>query len=158
MSQATLSKAKAAKIQQKSTTPGSGAASRSQLLSKSGNNHDVSGVESVRTADLPESLGPTDCHEIEISEAGETLSVNSSHHPEALVKSSGAGKDSEKVKDSNLQRQHQRMVKCQRTRGLKASQRMGNGRTSSEMVRKGVESVGICSSSGMGSVAVGVTS
>ncbi|KAJ9135793.1 hypothetical protein P3X46_032929 [Hevea brasiliensis] len=154
---ATSSKAKPAKIQQKSTSPDDGAASSSPLLSKSRNNHGVSGVKPVKTADLPESSRLTNCHAIEISEAGETLPTNSGNLPEAVVKNSDAGKDSDKVKDSNLQRKCQRML-VSKNLSVEGKPKMGNRRNSSEMMRKSVKGVGIGSGSGMGSVAVGVAS
>ncbi|XP_021642733.2 protein WVD2-like 7 isoform X2 [Hevea brasiliensis] len=158
---ATSSKTKPAKIQQKPVSPGSGAASRSQLFSKSGNNHAVSAVEPVNTSNLPESLGPTDCHAIAPSEAGEreTLARNNSSHPEAALKNGCAGKDLEKVKNTNLQRhkvsENGKVSKDQRVEGRP---KMGNRRNSSEMVRKSIKGVGIGSNSGVGRVAVGVAS
>ncbi|KAF2316764.1 hypothetical protein GH714_042105 [Hevea brasiliensis] len=149
--QATSSKTKPAKIQQKPVSPGSGAASRSQLFSKSGNNHAVSAVEPVNTSNLPESLGPTDCHAIAPSEAGEreTLGRNNSSHPEAALKNGCAGKDLEKMKNTNLQRhkvsENGKVSKDQRVEGRP---KMGNRRNSSEMVRKSIKGVGIGSNSG----------
>ncbi|KAF2316771.1 hypothetical protein GH714_042112 [Hevea brasiliensis] len=146
---ATSSKTKPAKIQQKPVSPGSGAASRSQLFSKSGNNHAVSAVEPVNTSNLPESLGPTDCHAIAPSEAGEreTLARNNSSHPEAALKNGCAGKDLEKVKNTNLQRhkvsENGKVSKDQRVEGRP---KMGNRRNSSEMVRKSIKGVELAAS------------
>ncbi|KDP38048.1 hypothetical protein JCGZ_04691 [Jatropha curcas] len=143
---ATSSKTKLAKVHQKSPSPGSRGATRSQLLSKSGHNNADSNVES---------FGTTDCHVIEPREAGETLPANI----EAVMKNSGTGKESEKVKESSLQRhrmsENSKVSKDQRVEG---KLKMGNRRNSSEMVRKNIEGVGIGSSSGMGGVAVGVAS
>ncbi|XP_043807109.1 protein WVD2-like 7 isoform X2 [Manihot esculenta] len=159
LSQATSSKTKTGKIQQSSTSPG--AATRSQLLSKSGNNHAVSAVEHVKRSNLPESLGSTDCHAIAPSGAGEkeTLATNNSSHPDAAMKNGCTGKESEKLKNTNMQRhkvsENGKVSKDQRVEGKK---KMGNRRNSSEMVRKSIKGVEIGSNSGMGRVAVGVAS
>lgn len=156
---ATSSKTKLAKIQPKSPSPGSRVATRSQLLSKSGNSHAVSAGEPEKTINLTESLGSTDCHAIEPSNAGENSPANNSSHPEAVMKNGGTAKESEKVKDANLQghrvSENGKVSKDQRVEG---KPKMGNRRNSGEMVRKSIKGVGIGSSSGMGSLAVGVAS
>ncbi|XP_050233940.1 protein WVD2-like 7 [Mercurialis annua] len=129
---AMLSKPKAAKIQQKSTSTGKGAITKSPLLSKSGNNQ---------------------------SDAGEPLPTNHSNHPEAGVNKGIIRKEAEKGKGSNLQKRQPsesgKLLKGQRAEG---NPKMGNHRNSSEIMRKSIKGVGIGSNSGMGRVAVGVAS
>ena len=146
LSQASLSKTKPAKAQHKSTSPASGAAARPQLLSRAGNDQALSANESVKTTNQPEPSGRTDPPPAKVSEALATSPTNNSRHkPEAITKTDVNGKNERgKVKDPNFQR-HRVSENTKAPKGLKfeGKEKMGNHRSSSEMLRKSIKRIGI---------------
>ncbi|CAK7326728.1 unnamed protein product [Dovyalis caffra] len=155
---ASLSKTKPAKVRHKSTSPASGAAARSQLLSRAGNDQALSANESVKTTNQPEPLGRPDHPTTKVSEAHETSLINNNRHkPEALTKTGATGKNERgKVKDANLQRYGvSENTKISKDLKVEGKAKMGNHRSSSEMLRKSIKRIGIGSNSGMGNLAVG---
>ncbi|KAG6759543.1 hypothetical protein D5086_019888 [Populus alba] len=156
---ASSSKTKPAKVQHRSTSPGSGAAARSQLLSMTGNDQAVTANESVKPANQPDPSGRTDHQARHVSEARETKPTNNNRHkPEAVTKIGVTGKNERgKVKDANLRR-HQVSENTRVSKDLKVEgkAKARSHRSSSEMLRKSIKHIGIESNTGKGNLAVGV--
>ncbi|KAJ6726265.1 TPX2 (TARGETING PROTEIN FOR XKLP2) PROTEIN FAMILY-RELATED [Salix purpurea] len=158
---ASLSKTKPAKAQHKSTSPASGAAARPQLFSRAGYDQALSANEPVKKTNQPEPSGRTDPPPAKVSEALDTSPTNNSRHkPEAITKTDVNGKNERgKVKDPDFQR-HRVLENTKVPKDLKfeGKGKMGNHRSSSEMLRKSIKRIGIGSNSGKGPLAVGVAS
>ncbi|XP_011023253.1 PREDICTED: uncharacterized protein LOC105124804 isoform X2 [Populus euphratica] len=157
-----LSKTKPAKARHKSTSPASGAAARPQLLSRAGKDQALSANEFVKTPNEPEPSERTDHPPTKVSEALDTSPTkNSRHKPDALTKTVVTGKNERggKVKDTNFLR-HRVSENTKVPKDLKfdGKAKMGNHRSSGEMLRKSIKRIGIGSNSGMGRLAVGVAS
>ncbi|KAJ6429862.1 hypothetical protein OIU84_021297 [Salix udensis] len=124
---------KRAKAQHKSTSPASGAAARPQLLSRAGYDQALSANEPVKTTNQPEPSGRTD--------------------PPPAKNERG------KVKDPNFQRHRvSENTKVPKDLKFEGKEKMGNHRSSSEILRKSIKRIGIGSNSGKGHLAVGVAS
>uniref|UniRef100_A0A2P2NY24 TPX2 C-terminal domain-containing protein n=1 Tax=Rhizophora mucronata TaxID=61149 RepID=A0A2P2NY24_RHIMU len=159
VNKAAASNPKPAKAQQRSTSVGRGAAARSQLLSRAGNDQAHSARDSVKTTDL---LEPSRCPPMQPSEGCGTPPTNHNSHQEVVTKAGATGRrDSDKVKDTNLRRHavsgYNGVCKDQKVEGRL---KMENRRHSigHEMVRSSMKDVGIGNSSGLGHLAVGVAS
>ncbi|XP_024463094.2 protein WVD2-like 7 isoform X3 [Populus trichocarpa] len=159
---ASLSKTKPAKARHKSTSPASGAAARPQLLSRAGKDQALSANEFVKTTNQPEPSERTDHPPTKVSEALDTSPTNNSrHNPEALTKTGVTGKNERggKVKDPNFKRHRvSENTKVPKDPKFEGKAKMGNHRSSSEMLRKSIKRIGSGSNSGMGHLAVGVAS
>ncbi|XP_034902553.1 protein WVD2-like 7 isoform X4 [Populus alba] len=159
---ASLSKTKPAKARHKSTSPASEAAAKPQLLSRDGQDQALSANEFVKTTNQPEPSERTDHPPTKVSEALDTSPTNNSrHNPEALTKTGVTGKNVRggKVKDPNFQRHRvSQSTKVPKDRKFEGKAKMGNHRSSSEMLRNSIKRIGIGSNSGMGHLAVGVAS
>ncbi|KAJ6718880.1 PROTEIN WVD2-LIKE 7 [Salix purpurea] len=156
---ASSSKTKPAKVRHRSTSPGSGAAARSQLLSRTGNDQAVTANESVKTTNHPDPSGRTDHRATNVREARETSPTNNNKHkPEAVTKIGVTGKNERgKGKDANLQR-HQVSEHTRASNGLKVE---GKAKTRShgsinEVSRKSIKRIGNGSNTGTGNLAAGV--
>lgn len=159
LSQASSSKTKPAKVRHRSTSPGSGSAARSQLLSRTGNDQAVTANESVKTTNHPDPSGRTDHWATNVREARETSPTNNNKHkPEAVTKIGVTGKNERgKGKDANLQR-HQVSEHTRASKGLKVE---GKAKTRShgsinEVSRKSIKRIGNGSNTGTGNLAAGV--
>ncbi|KAB5538091.1 hypothetical protein DKX38_015624 [Salix brachista] len=156
---ASSSKTRPAKVRHRSTSPGTGAAARSQLLSRTGNDQAVTANESVKTTNHPEPSGRTDHRATNVREARETSPTNNNKHkPEAVTKIGVTGKNERgKGKDANLQR-HQVSEHTRASKGLKVE---GKAKTRShgsinEVSRKSIKRIGNGSNTGTGNLAAGV--
>ncbi|KAL9389626.1 hypothetical protein Peur_018231 [Populus x canadensis] len=156
---ASPSKNKPAKVQHRSTSPGSGAAARSQLLSRTGNDQVVTANESVKPTNQRDPSGRTDHQARNVSGARETKPTNNNRRkPEAVTKIGVTGKNERgKVKDASLQR-HQVSENTRVSKDLKVEgkAKTRSHRSNSEMLRKSIKHIEIGSNTGKGNLAVGV--
>ncbi|KAF3967363.1 hypothetical protein CMV_008629 [Castanea mollissima] len=151
------------KARSKSTSPGSRAVAGSKSYFKAGNDQAPSTSESVDTSE------PLDASEETIfpltehsggSEILQTAYTNQSFPPEATTRNEVTGrKERGKEKDTSLHKHRvsetHKVTKSQR---VDRKQKVGARRSSNEMARKDMKSIGIGSSSGMGHLTVGVAS
>ncbi|KAL4612547.1 hypothetical protein ACB092_08G208200 [Castanea dentata] len=151
------------KARSKSTSPGSRAVAGSKSYFKAGNDQAPSTSESVDTSE------PLDASEETIfsltehsggSEILQTAYTNQSFPPEATTRNEVTGrKERGKEKDTSLHKHRvsetHTVTKSQR---VDRKQKVGARRSSNEMARKDMKSIGIGSSSGMGHLTVGVAS
>ncbi|KAJ4709767.1 Protein WVD2-like [Melia azedarach] len=152
-----------ARIQHKSTSPGTKGTARSPLLSKAGRDRGLTVSESVNTVKKPESSESSKSSTTELSEGATVISSpptqHNSHHKTVMKTGATERKEREKERSPSLQKY--RVSESSKTRKDQSSDgkpKVGGRRNSSEMMRKSMKGVGIGSSSGMGRLAVGVAS
>ncbi|TXG57225.1 hypothetical protein EZV62_018538 [Acer yangbiense] len=153
------SNTKPAKIQPKSTSPGTKGTARSPLLSKAGKYRGLSASQSSNTVDKPESSGASKCSTTELSEADTVSSApttQSRSRHEASANNGGATekKGWEKEKNPSVQKYRvSESSKVTKDHRSETKPKVGAQRHSSEIMRKNMKGI-----SGIGCVAVGVAS
>nr|XP_023910612.1 protein WVD2-like 7 isoform X2 [Quercus suber] len=158
-----LSTNKANKVRNKCTSPGSRAVAGSKSYFKAGNDQAPSTSESVDTSEPLDASEETNFPSTEHSGGSEILQTaytNQSFPPEATTRNEVTGrKERGKEKDTSLYKHRvsetHKVTKSQR---VDRKQKVGARRSSNEMARKDMKSIGIGSSSGMGHLTVGVAS
>ncbi|KAL0000194.1 hypothetical protein SO802_019796 [Lithocarpus litseifolius] len=158
-----LSTNKVNKAQNKSTSPGSRAVAGSKSYFKAGHDQAPSTSESVDTSeplDASEETNFSLTEHIGGSEILQTAYTNQSFPSETRTRNEVTGrKERGKEKDTSLHKHRvsetHKVTKSQR---VDRKQKVGARRSSNEMARKDMKSIGIGSGSGMGHLTVGVAS
>ncbi|KAK2635371.1 hypothetical protein Ddye_030163 [Dipteronia dyeriana] len=154
-----LSNTKPAKIQLKSTSPGTKGTARSPLLSKAGKDRGLSVSQSSNTVDKPESSGASKCSAAELSEAdtvssAPTTQSRSRHEASAINVGATEKKGPEKERNPSVQKYRvSESSKVMKDHRSETKPKVGARRHSSEITRKNMKGI-----SGIGCVAVGVAS
>ncbi|KAJ0095563.1 hypothetical protein Patl1_15301 [Pistacia atlantica] len=149
-----------ATIRHKSTSPGTKSTARSPMLSKARKDRGLTMTESVNTADKPESSEVSKSSTTDLSEVSSAPQSHSSIHHEARMKNGNTErKPREKERSPSLQKYRvSETSKATKDNRSEVKPKVGARRNSNEMMRKNMKGIGLGSSSGIGSLAVGVAS